>query len=82
MVAAVATVMTPEAGDAAITDTKPITLTPPPSSKVNKIEDMSSSDLSDLDDEDDVGEIVPDHYYEGGKVPVFKPVSDSLCAGR
>ena len=25
-----------------------------------------------------VEEIVPDHYYEGGKVPVFKPVSESL----
>ena len=24
-----------------------------------------------------VEEIVPDHYYEGGKVPVFKPVRES-----
>lgn len=26
------------------------------------------------------GEILPDHYYEGGKVPVFKPVR--LCPPR
>jgi hypothetical protein len=25
-------------------------------------------------EEDDIGEVQPDHYYEGGKVPVFKPV--------
>jgi hypothetical protein len=22
---------------------------------------------------DDIGDIEPDHYYEGGKIPVFKP---------
>lgn len=27
------------------------------------------------EEEEEDGEIVPDHYYEGGKVPVFKPVS-------
>lgn len=51
-------------------------LTPPTSEDMNtKLED-SSSDLSDLDldEEDDDEEIQPDHYYEGGKVPVFKPV--------
>ena len=25
--------------------------------------------------EDDGGEIFPDHFYEGGNIPVFKPVS-------
>ena len=27
----------------------------------------------------DDGEILPDHYYEGGRVPVFKPVRNSLA---
>ena len=50
-------------------------LTPPTSEEADK-NDESGSDLSDLEPEcDDIGEIVPDHYYEGGKVPVFKPVS-------
>jgi hypothetical protein len=25
------------------------------------------------EEEDDIGEVEPDHYYEGGKIPVFKP---------
>lgn len=28
-----------------------------------------------IKEEEGEEEIVPDHYYEGGKVPVFKPVS-------
>jgi len=27
-------------------------------------------------------EIVPDHYYDGGRIPVFKPVSRSCCSSR
>lgn len=54
-------------------ETKP-TLTPPASGESDK-HDGSSSELSDLElEDDDNGEIVPDHYYEGGRVPVFKPV--------
>ena len=50
------------------------TLTPPTSEEADKY-DGSSSELSDLElDNDDVGEIEPDHYYEGGRIPVFKPV--------
>ena len=50
------------------------TLTPPTSEEADK-HDGSSSELSDLDlDQDDIGEIEPDHYYEGGRIPVFKPV--------
>jgi hypothetical protein len=54
----------------------PNALTPPTSEDMNKHDD-GSSELSelDMDDEEDIGEIVPDHYFEGGKVPVFKPVS-------
>jgi len=52
--------------------------TPPTSEEWNKHDD-NTSELSDLEDEDDIGEIEPDHYYEGGKVPVFKPVSTQLC---
>ena len=67
-------------------DEKP-TLTPPASEGTEKHYD-SGSELSDLDPELDErigtpvddkpvyhGEIEPDHYYEGGKIPVFKPVS-------
>lgn len=59
------------------------TLTPPASEGTDKHYD-SGSDLSELEaetvekaDEEvvDHGEIKPDHYYEGGKIPVFKPVS-------
>lgn len=32
-----------------------------------------SSELTDLDS-DDGEDIEPDHYFEGGKIPVFKPV--------
>ena len=52
------------------------TLTPPTSEDKH---DDSDSELSDLElDGDTNGEILPDHYYDGGKIPVFKPVS-SLC---
>ena len=27
-----------------------------------------------IEEEEDDAEIVPDHYYEGGEIPVFKPV--------
>ena len=58
-------------------ETKP-TLTPPASDEADKHND-SGSDLSDLElDSEENGEIVPDHYYDGGKIPVFKPVSYSL----
>lgn len=51
------------------------TLTPPASEEADK-QDDSGSELSELDMEpEDNGQIEPDHYYEGGKIPVFKPVS-------
>ena len=59
-------------------------LTPPTSEDHNiKLETGSTSDLSDapaeeqppqVEDEEEE-EIFPDHYYDGGKIPVFKPVS-------
>jgi len=67
-------------------DSKPA-LTPPTSEGTAKKDDDSGSELSDLEPEDapakskpakveeENEEIVPDHYYEGGKIPVFKPVS-------
>lgn len=57
-------------------DSKPA-LTPPTSEEWNKEEGSASDALSDLELEDDEEEeIEPDHYYEGGRIPVFKPVSD------
>ena len=51
-------------------------LTPPASEDTNKHND-SGSELSDLElDGEFSEEIQPDHYYEGGKIPVFKPVGN------
>lgn len=51
------------------------TLTPPASEEAYKNGD-SSSDLSEPEvDDDDIGDITPDHYWGGGRIPVFKPVS-------
>jgi hypothetical protein len=54
-------------------------LTPPTSEDMGKRDELETSDLSDLESEvgedDDIGDIQPDHYFEGGKIPVFKPVS-------
>ncbi|KAL1653665.1 hypothetical protein SLS61_003813 [Didymella pomorum] len=46
----------------------------PPTSEDNdpKREERMSSELSDVDS-DDGEDIEPDHYWEGGKIPVFKP---------
>lgn len=74
-------------------DSRPA-LTPPTSENTDKKDDDSGSELSDLEPEEpleehsihttskDEEEIVPDHYYEGGKVPVFKPVSVSPALER
>ena len=53
-------------------------VTPPPTDESSKDHASNASDLSELelDDEDDEEEIYPDHYYDGGKIPVFKPVSE------
>lgn len=52
--------------------TKPA-LTPPTSEDNDKRFERMSSELTDLDS-DDGEDIEPDHYFEGGKIPVFKPV--------
>ncbi|KAL8712814.1 MAG: hypothetical protein Q9220_003022 [cf. Caloplaca sp. 1 TL-2023] len=65
-------------------------LTPPTSEGTDKHYD-SGSELSELDaeaiektvekhEEDAINdeEIEPDHYYEGGKIPVFKPTMDQF----
>ena len=53
----------------------PVNALTPPTSEDNHSNNMDdgSSDLSEIEDDVD-DEIVPDHYYDGGKVPVFKPV--------
>jgi len=64
--------------------TKPA-LTPPTSEDLDKRDERMSSELSELESDDDE-EIEPDHYWDGGKIPVFKPVCCALlamhCAGR
>ena len=52
---------------------KPIT---PPTSEEGRKPDAPHSDLSDLDlDGEDEEDIEPAYYYDGGKIPVFEPVS-------
>ena len=71
--------------------TKPA-LTPPTSEGTKGNREDSGSELSDLEPEEPAaikpepepkidrdGEIVPDHYYDGGKIPVFKPVRIAQC---
>jgi len=72
-----AAAMSPQS-DMDVKDEGKPTLTPPASDEADKHDD-SGSELSDLDVEpEDNGEILPDHYYEGGKIPVFKPVRDPI----
>jgi hypothetical protein len=56
--------------------TKPA-LTPPTSEDNDKRFERMSSELSELDS-DDGEDIEPDHYFEGGKIPVFKPTMDQF----
>jgi hypothetical protein len=62
-------------------DSKPA-LTPPTSEDMDKREERMSSPLSELESDDDDEEIEPDHYYDGGKVPVFKPVRQAPSARK
>jgi hypothetical protein len=55
-------------------------LTPPTSEDNDKRDERLSSELSDIDS-DDGEDIEPDHYWEGGKIPVFKPVCCQLHKG-
>ncbi|KAI9846192.1 MAG: hypothetical protein M1837_004306 [Sclerophora amabilis] len=73
---AAAAVMMP--GDTQPTTEMKSTLTPPPTEKMPPLDDPSSSELSELEDDDDIGDVEPDHYYEGGKIPVFKPTMDQF----
>lgn len=57
-------------------------MTPPTSEEGDKHKaESTQSELSDLDldddEEEEEGEIEPDHYYDNGKIPVFKPVSQA-----
>ncbi|KAF2734002.1 hypothetical protein EJ04DRAFT_437937 [Polyplosphaeria fusca] len=53
-------------------------LTPPTSEDMNKRGERLSSELSELESDDDGEDIEPDHYFEGGKIPVFKPTMDQF----
>ena len=53
-------------------------LTPPTSEDNDKRDERMSSELSDIDS-DDGEDIEPDHYFDGGKIPVFKPVRSRVA---
>ncbi|CAE7196171.1 hypothetical protein PTNB85_05711 [Pyrenophora teres f. teres] len=52
-------------------------LTPPTSEDNDKRFERMSSELSEIDSDDDK-DIEPDHYFEGGKIPVFKPTMEQF----
>jgi hypothetical protein len=67
-----------EASPVPIEDALPkAALTPPTSEDNDKRNERLSSELSDIDS-DDGEDIEPDHYFEGGRIPVFKPVCRTL----
>ncbi|KAI9816336.1 MAG: hypothetical protein M1832_005093 [Thelocarpon impressellum] len=72
----------PAASEVEMVGDKQATSTPTPAPVVEDFraqpDDASSSELSDLEDFDDIGDIEPDHYYGGGKIPVFKPTMDQF----
>ncbi|KAF2672295.1 hypothetical protein BT63DRAFT_452799 [Microthyrium microscopicum] len=51
-------------------DAHPV-LTPPTSEDMEKKDGVNNHDLEEEDDDD--WDIEPDHYYDGGKIPIFKP---------
>jgi hypothetical protein len=57
-------------------------LTPPMSEEMNneeKQKEHEDSELSDLDlDDDELEDIEPDHYWDDGRIPVFKPTVDQF----
>jgi hypothetical protein len=57
-------------------------LTPPTSEEMNHDEqkkEHEDSELSDLDlDDEDEEDIEPDHYWDDGRIPVFKPTMDQF----
>ncbi|PVH98738.1 hypothetical protein DM02DRAFT_657064 [Periconia macrospinosa] len=58
--------------------TTKIALTPPTSEDLDVKRDATmSSELSDIDS-DDGEDIEPDHYWDGGKIPVFRPTMDQF----
>lgn len=65
----------PVAPPVAHDDAVPKAALTPPTSEDNdpKRQERLSSELSDIDS-DDGEDIEPDHYWDGGKIPVFKPV--------
>lgn len=76
------------------TDAAPTSITPPHSANgKTDAPDGVPSELSDLELDSKANappatvsleeeEIEPDHYYGGGKIPVFKPVSGLFCGCR
>ena len=42
--------------------------------------ELDSSIAAALEEEEAEEDIEPDHYYGGGKIPVFRPVSDFLLS--
>ena len=61
-------------GDAQPIDTTGLS-SPPPAALPKTTDVTVAPDVASSGDPAMDEEIVPDHYYGGGKVPVFKPVS-------
>lgn len=79
--------LSPESHNAKPMTTEPVAkpanaLTPPTSEEMNNEEtkeEHEDSELSELDlDDEDEEEIEPDHYWDDGKIPVFKPTMEQF----
>jgi hypothetical protein len=65
---------TTETNDATMHDADANSVLTPPTSEDMDKKDHAAPEMSD--EEDDDWEIEPDHYWDGGRIPVFKPVSE------
>lgn len=74
--------MSPHADDVQpTTEHKPATALTPPTSEEGIYDikhENEDSELSELDLSDDEEEIEPDHYWDDGRIPVFKPTMDQF----
>ena len=62
-----------EDSDSELSDLEPEQIEEPPD--VPKVKPEEKVEAKVEEEVEDDGEIFPDHYYDGGNVPVFKPVS-------
>ena len=63
-----------EESDSELSDLEPERIEEPPDVPKIKFEEKIEETVEETVEDD--GEIFPDHYFDGGNIPVFKPVSE------